>query len=483
MGLLVMFSSHGNSSVALADRAGPVRWSSPLNLSDTPTMSDTPYLVSDRYGFVHAFWVEDYDGPRFDRSSKQANTIFYSRWDGTSWSNPVDLFVASGNAFSQPVAAISEDSRLYLFWLGWDGIHFSSASAYGASSAKAWSKEQVVATATGYRPAVAALHTGEVYLVYSALQQAGSKDGNIYVMKSSDNGESWSAPVQISQIDPEVATLAVFPHLVVDGRGRLHVAWYETDPPNYVGTAVFYSRSLDGGQSWDRPLKVAESSGESTWASAVQVVTRQDDQVYITWVCGKSPGRCSQRSTDGGSSWQPSQHLFGSLHSLAAWDAVTVDEASGAVYWVLQLRYPEGLYYTYLDGDQWVDPPFLVDDGPLIRGHGPSVAVVRGNQLQIAASVPESGDVWAISGVNLAVAAQQAQPMPTEYPTPIAFSTITATAAPAATPTKLPNTIESTVDPALNQQRVWGFGFWMSFIPTMLLIGTVVILRRVRSFR
>ena len=80
---------HNDAASAQTDE---ITWSTPINLSNTPDNTSTdPFLLSDPAGYIHLFWAEK-TGPD---EGQAADTLMYSRWDGESWTQPIDLFYVS----------------------------------------------------------------------------------------------------------------------------------------------------------------------------------------------------------------------------------------------------------------------------------------------------------------------------------------------------------------------------------------------------
>lgn len=495
---LFLITLWDNSTVAA--QGGPVNFSPSLNLSDTPTRSHHQFIVSDQYGFVHVFWTEDFGGPEIpmildspnnaESASEKAdenrtegnpgNTIYYRRWDGTTWTEPVDLFFTKSDAYSYPTAAVDDRGVLYLVWMSSAGLHFSSAPAYAATSAKAWTPDTMIVSATGYRPALLAHGQGQVSLVYSAFRQVAennAKDGNIYYINSVDGGYVWSDPVQVSFINRGIETLTVFPRMVRDGKERLHLVWYETDPPSYVGTAVYYAQSEDKGKTWSAPLMVDHVSPENDWAATINLAVTNEEEIHLVWICGEKSHRCHQWSTNGGATWSSVQRLFGELHSRANWDALATD-ASGNIYWVMQLRYPNGLYYTYWDGQRWIDPPILFNTEPFVyRGHGVQLTINKGNELHLVVHHPSAFEVWHVQGVSNLMPSQELKSTPTP--------TITATPTPKLTATPQVESVTAPDHKQLNfdneepiaESQGPATGLLIGILPAVLLVGIVALFK------
>lgn len=402
---------------------GTIEWSSPLELSGSASYSNSPAIVVDPYGVVHVFWAEDVGGQpasRLGRTSGSANTIMYRLWDGQRWTSNVDIF-SYRNGLVGLAAIIDQNDIIHLAWREWDGLHYSYAPADAASKVRAWRQDEVIAWATGFAPTLAVDDENVLHVVYSQNINTTNqtKDGNLYYIQSADSGKNWSFPIQISDIDINRETLVDTPDLAVDALGYLHLVWYTIDPPDWTGTKVFYSKSVDNGQTWSEPWLLDQVDETSIWASKPKIAVRYPQEVHIIWVCGLRAYRCHQWSVDGGETWSTVRHqVFGEMHSLAYWDAMAVDRAN-TLYWVVQLRYPEALYYTYWTGSQWVSPPLLLSNHPQVaQAHGPELTIRNGNELHLVAVNPPYLDsiwhLWGMTGVD----PFPPQPTPTLSTTP-----------------------------------------------------------------
>ena len=430
--------------VALA--AGPVDWGSVLNLSSTTSASSRGEIVADGYGHVHVFWREDLGGAAVvDRSNLQtderfnvdlrATSIMHREWDGAAWSNPVDLFSLPTGDPGVPVAAVDDDNQIYLLMDRADGIYFSTAPAHTASSAAAWSKEwRIIDASGGLGPGLVARGHGLLDMVFGAVALGGTTDGNVYHMRSTDGGKTWSEPHRISQVNAANDRLSVWARIAVDGQGTLHTVWTQIDNTGITNQSVWYSRSTDEGNTWSTPLLVDESHG--TWINArgIQIVAAPDGKIHLIWVCGEQAFRCHQVSGNGGESWGARERIFGEMASFANLDAVTTDRQTGTVYLVLQLR-PSALYYSVLEGERWLDPPLLVDKGWLHEGHDTKAAALNGNELHVVTNPPGTGEVGYIRGVNHDQPGFRPKPTPTSSPTNTPPATSTAVLSVTPVPT------------------------------------------------
>jgi hypothetical protein len=94
-------------------------------------------------------------------------------------------------------------------------------------------------------------NTDNVYAVWQDARFNGFQRDQIAFSKSTDGGETWSAPVRING---EPSTQAFTPAIRVDDQGNIGVTYYDfrnDNPATYaVETDLWFLRSGDGGQTW-----------------------------------------------------------------------------------------------------------------------------------------------------------------------------------------------------------------------------------------
>lgn len=93
-------------------------------------------------------------------------------------------------------------------------------------------------------------------------------DTDVFIVKSSDGGVSWSSPLRVNQDPPGNGSDQWFPFVAVapegDHAGRVDVVFYDRrDHPRL--TRVYLARSSDGGATWDDRL-VSDAFSNMNWA-------------------------------------------------------------------------------------------------------------------------------------------------------------------------------------------------------------------------
>lgn len=471
-------------------QAPPLRWSTPTALSTAVEFTGQPAIVADPYGLIHVFWTQDVGGKPVSTGNPASfgNTLFHRQWDGLSWSAPVDVIAArwQGETLLHPAAAVDSRGMLHLVWQQMDGIYHSVAPSYAAGNARSWSRAQMIAETATFHLGFAIDEHDMLHLAY-VRRKDDSGDGNLYYIQSSDGGRTWSSPIAITALSAATETMPYRPRIATDSAGRLHLVWTENDPPDWLGTSVFYSRSLDGGKTWSSSVRIdgqEDASKWTRWVARIDVAVRPPDEVHLVWVCGERPYRCHQWSDDGGDMWYPVHHLFGGLHSLAYWDAVAID-SSDTIYWFIQLRYPEALYYTYWQESGWVDPPLLLSEAPEVRSlHGLEAAVRCGNELHlVGVSPPQTGPVWNVWATTPAKRFAL-RPVPTAH---VASAT---TATPSPLSMQLSPPLQSAIQKPLAATRPAQGTRYTNIdtsiplvIPVLLVVFLLMILSIIRSHR
>ncbi|MBA2490083.1 MAG: exo-alpha-sialidase [Chloroflexi bacterium] len=152
---------------------------------------------------------------------------------------------------------------------------------------------------------------GRLFYGFICFNRAKPSNGSIYVATYGDHGGSYLRTVRVARGTPSVAGLFHDKINVVadqtDGpySGNLYVAWvlYRGFSANNV---VLVSRSTDHGQTFSRPISVSQGLGEEQFAD---LAVGPDGSVYLTYRTFDVQGPTSDaiwvtRSTNGGQSFE-----------------------------------------------------------------------------------------------------------------------------------------------------------------------------------
>lgn len=123
---------------AIAAQTGPANWGVPVNVAgDVDFETWQPKIVADNEGNLHMVWLS-WTG--LDQPARLiANTVFYSYWNGSNWSKPVDIVATVGATSLGSLDFVSTpDGRLLLTWESQGNAFLGQSLAWMAGDAKNW---------------------------------------------------------------------------------------------------------------------------------------------------------------------------------------------------------------------------------------------------------------------------------------------------------------------------------------------------------
>ncbi|MEO0245487.1 MAG: sialidase family protein, partial [candidate division WOR-3 bacterium] len=124
-----------------------------------------------------------------------------------------------------------------------------------------------------------------IHLVYYALHHS---QYDIFYMRSTDKGETWEGPINLTINDPDDAVL---PWITCWGK-KVHVV-YQCG----YGDSVMYIRSLDGGETWSNPIRLIKPGAHS------RIEAKADTLFVIS--TSQQGSLVFRRSFDFGNNWEP----------------------------------------------------------------------------------------------------------------------------------------------------------------------------------
>jgi len=224
-------------------------------ISSHPAKISSPRIEMDSNGVAHIIWSQP------SSSSPKNFSIYYSRWDGSRLILPAELFEnAQNERYPQYDLFTDLENNLHIAWVsGLDGkIIYSKASSDSAGTPSGWLPDQkVTELGPASSPKLGMGVNGELYLFYTI---SINEYRGVYFTLSKDKGSTWSPPTQI--LDGVAAGWDVIdlPSFMISKDGAIHVAGVFGPPAESVfPRGIFYTQSLDGGQTWTDPISLTEA--------------------------------------------------------------------------------------------------------------------------------------------------------------------------------------------------------------------------------
>jgi hypothetical protein len=227
---------------------------------------------------IYVCWTQfDIYGSR--RPEDSTVILFSKSADGAqTWSKPLRIGRQAGDCIDSDstvegaVPAAGPEGQVYVAWAGPQGLVFTKSNDRGIT----WlPHESVICSLPGgwdypisglYRAnglpwTVCDLstgpHRGTIYINWSD-QRKGTSDTDVWLVKSSDGGDTWSAPIRVNT-DPPGKQNFMSSMCIDQSNGNLYVVYYDRRACTGDTTDVYLSRSTDGGETF-RDYKVNTKS-------------------------------------------------------------------------------------------------------------------------------------------------------------------------------------------------------------------------------
>ncbi|GEM_PF-4322194 len=161
-------------------------------------------------------------------------------------------------------------------------------------------------------PSMAAdVNTGKLYIVYKDAKSQTDLSFRIKFTASTDNGNTWSAPIIIGDIG---AGWQFFPAITVEPNGRIHVSFmHSTD---FIHTDVFFTSSTNGGLSFKIPVRITDqgSYASRSWTHHYMGLASASAQIFPIWTDFRNGNPDIYRTSvfiNPGSPWRGNVYLMG----------------------------------------------------------------------------------------------------------------------------------------------------------------------------
>jgi len=260
-----------------------------------------PWVTFSPDGVAYAISIS-FDGVSLAPGSDGSVLVARSTDGGATWSAPVTLIFSGSTAFNdkESITADPKDSHfVYAVWdqltvTGFGAAHFARTIDGGNS----WEAEKII-----YDPGVnnqtigneiVGLSDGSAILdLFEEIDGTNSNtaSGSIRVIRSTDHGATWSAPVTVARnlavgtVDPNTGRPlrvgAGLPQMTAGPGGTLVVVWQDGRFSNGDHDGIALARSDDGGQSWSAPVEI--NADPAVGAFTPSIAELADGTIGVTY--------------------------------------------------------------------------------------------------------------------------------------------------------------------------------------------------------
>jgi len=248
-----------------------------MGLNGTKAQDKEWAIVDRTNNNIYVTWTQ-FDDYGSSSPLCESNIMFSKSIDaGQTWSTAIRINEVAGNCIDSDdttegaVPAVGPNGEIYVSWAGPAGIVFDRSLDQGET----WLEEDIFVTAHpgGWDISIPGIfrsngmpvtkcdlsggpNHGTIYINY-ADQSNGSNDTDIWLVKSTDGGDTWTEPKRVNDDPP--GKHQFFTWMDVDQvTGHLYFVFY--DRRNYVDnkTDVYLAISQDGGETFENIL-ISES--------------------------------------------------------------------------------------------------------------------------------------------------------------------------------------------------------------------------------
>ena len=239
---------------------GGISWEADARLTSTNAQSNYPSIALSGSD-VHVVWRDVQDGnPEIYHKHSTDN--------GNTWGTDTRL---SNNTSASDFPSVSvSGSIVHVVWRdnrdGYDDIYYKRSTDNGSN----WGSETQLTNSPAQSDGPSVSASGS--FVHVAFHKfLGSGNVKIYYKRSTDNGASWEADVQLTNN----SSLLYEPSISVSG-SVVHLVWRDDRDGNFE---IYYKRSTDNGTNWSADTRLTNASGDSWYPS----VASSGSGVHVVW--------------------------------------------------------------------------------------------------------------------------------------------------------------------------------------------------------
>ena len=253
--------------------------------------ASNPWVSFSPSGTVHQIALA-FTGTVLAAGSESAMLVARSTDGGRTWGGSTTLIRSGPQFFNDKGSITADPTDPRYVYATWDRLASTNSGptlfARSVDDGVTWSP-----AATIYDPGANSQTIGNVIVVlpngtlvdlFTRIDFSANGvqlDANLDVIRSTDHGLTWSAPIRIADLrsigttDPQtrapVRDAAILAEIATDASGALAVVWQDARFSNGARDAIAFARSTDGGSTWSTPVAINGAQGSAAFDPVVAV--------------------------------------------------------------------------------------------------------------------------------------------------------------------------------------------------------------------
>jgi len=264
------------------------------NAGDYARATDVWLTVSPA-GVVYALALS-FTGGTLRPGSSSGMLVAQSRDGGLTWGAPIALIQDGATAFDDKGSITADSTDANYVYAVWDRPTGQSAGpsyfALTANAGSTWLPARSI-----YDPGAQSQTLGNQIVVLPGdvvldiFAELGATSALLRVIRSTDHGTTWSAPVTVSDLQAVGTTDPNTGAVVRDGSdlvsvsvgpgGIIYVAWQDSRFSGGQHDGIAMTHSADGGQTWSVPVQVNADHNVQAFTPTIHV--RADGVIGVTY--------------------------------------------------------------------------------------------------------------------------------------------------------------------------------------------------------
>lgn len=279
---------------------------------------DSPSAYEDSDGNVHVVWHDD---------GNIVGQIFYSKWDGLSWSTPEQIVQDSFGALN-PHISVASDGMIF--------VVYESKSADGSrigfiyKNNVGWSDPELVALGSGdaFHPRSTIGDRGDLHIVWEDHRNGYPQ---IYYTQWSRRSLRFGEEASLTEDD----VYGSYRPAITNYLDKIYVSYTSSDSDNRTRILMRYKRR--GSEVWTDSKVVTDDSSSMAYSLAdySDILSTADGRIFVVW-----------QDDDTGTNAIYSRHFNADMQGLDVIRTLTASPSQEAKYPRMALHEPSGNIYV-----------------------------------------------------------------------------------------------------------------------------------------